>query len=82
MEANTERMPGDAEAAGAVAGMLDTYGRPPVEHAVGDYIWFTEAGSGRRRPARVELVGDNGRMAVRDDLGHVHVIAASQIARP
>lgn len=81
MEANTQRMPGDAEAAGAAAGMVDTYGRPPAEHAVGDYVWFTESGSGRRKPARVELIGDNGRLAVRDDLGFVHVIAAAQIVR-
>lgn len=80
MDANTERMPGDAEADAAAAGMADTYGRPPDEHAVGDYLWFTE-GNGTRRPGRVELLCDNGRLAVRDDYGVVHVIAASQIAR-
>lgn len=80
MDANA-RMPGDAEAAGAIAGMVDTYGRPPAEHAIGDYLWFRDVGGGRSRPARVELIGDNGRLAVRDDLGFVHVISQTQIAR-
>ena len=46
MDAN--RMPGDAEAAGAIAGMQDTYGKPAEEHAVGDRLtWRTPSGNAR-----------------------------------
>jgi hypothetical protein len=34
----SERMPGDAEAAAAIAAMQDTYGGRHTEHAVGDWI--------------------------------------------
>ena len=36
MDANTDRMPGDAEAAAAIAGMHDVYGGPLP--AVGDWV--------------------------------------------
>lgn len=50
MDAN-ERMPGDAEAAAAVAGMQDVYGRPLAEHAVGDWIsWHAADGIRSGRP--------------------------------
>jgi hypothetical protein len=42
------RNPGDAEAAAAVEGMQDTYGKPAVEHTVGDLlIWRTPSGATR-----------------------------------
>jgi hypothetical protein len=76
----TDRQPGDAEAAAAAAGMQDTYGRPPAGHAIGDTITWRDA-MGVLRQGRVEMAGDNGRLAVRDGYGIPHVIETSQIAR-
>ena len=42
MDANCDTHPGDAEAAGAVAGMQETYGRPLPE--VGDWVAGTSCG--------------------------------------
>lgn len=78
MDANTERMPGDAEAAAAAAGMAETYGRA-TPHAVGDSIWFSPTVGAMPRQGKVERADWYG-LVVRDDEGQAHTIAASQIA--
>lgn len=78
MDANTERMPGDAEAAAAAAGMAETYGRA-THHAVGDSIWFSPTVGAMPRQGKVERSEWYG-LTVRDDDGQAHTIAASQIA--
>lgn len=57
MDAN--RMPGDAEALAAIAGMAETYGRS-VEHAVGDSLTFRLVGWEAPRVGRVEGVATDG----------------------
>ena len=76
----TQRNPGDAEAAAAAAGMQDIYGRPQIEHAVGDSVTWRD-GMGTLRQGRIEMAGENGRIAVRDAHGIPHVIDVAQIAR-
>jgi hypothetical protein len=54
MDASMERMPGDAEAAAAVAGMQDVYGRPLP--SVGD--WVNGESGGKRWAGRVlDVIG-------------------------
>jgi hypothetical protein len=55
MDAN-ERMPGDAEAAAAVEGMQEIYGRPRAEHAVGDSVTFQIVGWSTPKTGRIEGV--------------------------
>jgi hypothetical protein len=55
MDAN-ERMPGDAEAAAAVEGMQEVYGRPRMEHAVGDSVTFRIVGWSTPKTGRIEGV--------------------------
>jgi hypothetical protein len=79
MDANTERMPGDAEAAAAAAGMSEVYGRPAATHAVGDAVWFSPTVGAMPRQGRVEFADWYG-LSVRDDEGQLHTIALSQVA--
>lgn len=78
MDANAERMPGDAEAAAAAAGMAETYGRA-TSHAVGDSVWFSPTVGAMPRQGKVERADWYG-LTVRDDEGQAHTIAPSQIA--
>lgn len=78
MDAN-ERMPGDAEAAAAIAGMHETYGRRKPQHAVGDSLWFTPTvGSMPREGKVVEVRG--ALLVMQEPGGESHVISAAQIA--
>ena len=57
MDANTEIHPGDAEAAGAAAGMAEVYGRPLPE--VGQWVTGTSCGrafSGEVRESHARAV--------------------------
>jgi|LakMenEpi03Aug12_release.lakeMendotaPanAssembly.Ray.scaffolds.fasta_scaffold564069_2 hypothetical protein len=74
------RMPGDAEADGAAAGMQETYGRRGLLPSVGDSIWFQHCVGAFPRPGRIEQFTDFGSLVVRDDAGDAHVIEASQLA--
>jgi hypothetical protein len=77
MDANF-RMPGDAEAAAAVAGMQDVYGRSPVEHAVGDWIsWHAADGI---RSGRIEAISGEVHLVMQAD-GRLANVSPSQIAR-
>lgn len=73
MDANTERMPGDAEAAGAAAAMGDLYGR---RLSIGDAVTYRRDSwpAGHSQPGRI--VGfKNGRVLldVFDGNGFVEV---------
>ena len=59
-----ERQPGDAEAAAAIQGMQETYGKPanPTLPAIGDWVSGTTAG--KRWSGHVEWVESNDRMVV------------------
>jgi len=57
MDAN--RMPGDAEAAGAIAGMQETYGR---HFAVGDFV--SGQTNGKPWSGRIEWIDDDGGLVV------------------
>ena len=75
----TERMPGDAEAAAAIAGMQEIYGQPPMEHAVGDFV--SGCTCGKRWSGRVITV-DGSSVVI--DLGGEYgqlVVPASDIGR-
>jgi hypothetical protein len=75
MDAN-ERMPGDAEAAAAVAGMQDAYGRPLP--SIGD--WINGCSCGKQWSGRVMDVSDSTVIVGLD--GGAHLIApVSDIAR-
>jgi hypothetical protein len=70
MDAN-ERMPGDREAAAAIAGLAEVYGR---DLAVGDWITFRREWwpSGRTASGRVQQVGDHGWLVqVEGDVAYV-----------
>lgn len=58
MDAN-ERMPGDTEAAAAISGLVELYGR---DLAVGDWVTFRRDWwpCGRTMSGRIHQVGDNG----------------------
>jgi hypothetical protein len=58
MDATQGRMPGDAEADGAAAAMRDLYGRPAVEHAVGDRLRYRPATGLPWKVGRVTAVLD------------------------
>lgn len=79
MDANAERMPGDAEAAGAAAGMAETYGRA-THHAVGDSIWVSTTVGAMPRQTRVIEVGIHGFLIVQDEDGERYTITPAQIA--
>ena len=74
------RMPGDAEAAAAAAGMTEIYGLRGRLHAIGDSIWFQHVVGAMPRQGRVEQIGGHGTLVVRDDAGDSYVIMPSQIA--
>jgi hypothetical protein len=76
----TNRMPGDAEAAAAAAGMQETYGRRGLLPSVGDSVWFQHVVGAFPRPGRIEQFTDFGSLVVRDDGGDAYVIEASQLA--
>lgn len=78
---DADRMPGDAEADAAIAGMHELYGRKLYEHAVGDEIWAQARRGECLRPVRVTEVNDNGRMVVRDErLGRSFVIDRGMVS--
>lgn len=79
MEAN-ERMPGDREAAAAVAGMAQTYGGPMHGHAIGDEVWFQPTVGAMPRPGRVVALFSDGRLEMADRDGSTHVITSALIA--
>jgi hypothetical protein len=70
MDADTERMPGDAEAAGAAAGMADTYGHGLT---VGDEHWFQPSVGAMPIPGRV-LDVTPGHITLADRHGNEHII--------
>jgi hypothetical protein len=74
MDAN-ERMPGDAEAAAAVAGMQDVYGRPLP--SIGD--WINGSSGGKQWAGRV--IGVEGSTVLVDVDCGVLVAPVSHIAR-
>jgi hypothetical protein len=76
----SNRMPGDAEAAAAAAGMQETYGRRGLLPSVGDSVWFQHIVGAFPRPGRIEQFTDFGSLVVRDDSGDAYVIEASQLA--
>jgi hypothetical protein len=70
MDAN-ERMPGDNEAAAAIAGLREIYGR---DLAVGDWLTFRRDWwpAGRTASGRVHAVGEAGWLVEVDgDIGYV-----------
>lgn len=75
----SDRMPGDAEASGAIAGMQEVYGRPPIEHAVGDWV---NGCSGDKRWAGRVLVVDSAFLVIDLDgeYGQL-VVPASDVGR-
>lgn len=79
MDAN-ERMPGDREAAGAVAGMVETYGGPMHCYAIGDEVWFQPTVGAMPRPGRVVALFSDGRLEMADRDGSTHVITSALIA--
>lgn len=76
MDANTERMPGDAEAAAAIAGMSDTYGH--LCPAVGDRIsWRIEEGTFDTGRVQRIVPGVTPRLIVTSEFtGDTHAIDA------
>lgn len=77
MDAN-DRMPGDAEAAAAAAGMAETYGR---DIAGGDWITFRRAGwpTARTASGRVHHVQADGWIVEVD--GEPTWVQASELVR-
>jgi hypothetical protein len=74
----SERMPGDAEASAAIAGMQDVYGRSPAEHAVGDWIsWHAADGI---HSGRIEAISGDVHLVMQKD-GTLANVSPSQIAR-
>ncbi len=72
-----ERMPGDAEAAAAVAGMQDTYGHGIK---VGAEHWFQPEVGAMPIPGRVLDVTVAGRIVISDRSDRVYVIHPALIA--
>ena len=68
-----ESQPGDAEAAAAIAGMQETYGKPanPRLPAIGDFVSGTTAG--KRWSGHVEWVESDDRMVINIDGGWLSV---------
>lgn len=73
-----ERMPGDAEAAGAAAAMQELAGRTP--HAIGDALWFQACAGAMPRQGRVIGYGVGDLIEVEDQAGQRHAIRPWQIA--
>jgi streptogramin lyase len=73
-----ERMPGDAEAAAAAAGMAETYGRA-TRPAIGDSIWFSPTVATFAREGRVIGYGTADFLVVRDPDGETFTIAPWQL---
>jgi len=72
-----ERMPGDREAAAAVAGMAETYGHGMK---VGDEHWFQPTVGAMPIPGRVLDVNAGGMIVMADRTGNEHIIPATLIA--
>lgn len=72
-----ERMPGDAEAAAAAAGMAETYGHGIK---VGAEHWFQPAVGAMPVPGRVLDVNAGGMIVIADRSGAEHIIPATLIA--
>lgn len=77
MEANMERMPGDAEAAGAAAGMAETNGHGVK---VGEEHWFQPAVGAMPIPGRVLDVTASGLITIADRHGNEWIIPACLLA--
>lgn len=76
----TDRMPGDAEAAGAAAAMAETYGER-VAHAVGDTVTFQLEGWTSPRQGQVDAVEDaTGNLLVQSG-GRSYVVFPSELRR-
>lgn len=73
------RMPGDAEAAAAIAGMHETYGRPEMPK-LGAEHWFQSTVGAMPQPGRVVGLFDDGRILMAEPNGTTHEIRVSQIA--
>lgn len=73
------RMPGDAEADAAIAGMHETYGRPEMPK-LGDEHWFQATVGAMPQPGRVVGIYADGRIVMAEPNGTIHQIRASQIA--
>ena len=76
MDANTERMPGDAEAAGAAAAMGDLYGR---RLSIGDAVTYRRDSwpAGHSEPGRI--VGfKNGRVLL-DTVGDLVEVEVDEL---
>jgi len=78
MEANTERMPGDAEAAAAAAGMAETYGHGP-RPAIGDSVWFSPTVGSMASEGRVVAYGEHDFLIVREPSGERFIVAPWQL---
>jgi hypothetical protein len=76
MDAN-ERVPGDAEAAAAVAGMAETYGHGVK---VGDEHWFQPTVGSMPIPGRVLDVNAGGMLVIADRSGNEHIVPPSMLA--
>jgi hypothetical protein len=68
-----DMMPGDREAAGAIEGMAEVYGRPKV-------IWFSDSldEAPNLRGVIVEQHGD--RVAIRDEDGVLHLVTRAHLS--
>lgn len=73
----SERMPGDAEAAAAVAGMAETYGHGI---RVGEEHWFQPSVGAMPIPGRVLDVTPSGIIVIADRSGTEHIIHPTMIA--
>ena len=73
--------PGDREARGAIAGMLDLYGRPGDEPAIGDSIWFRLASDTYPRPGRLQEITDGGWLVLSLDDGSRVTISPDDVVR-
>jgi hypothetical protein len=73
----SERMPGDAEAAAAVAGMAETYGHGI---RVGEEHWFQPSVGAMPIPGRVLDANAGGMIVIADRSGTEHIIPPTMIA--
>lgn len=74
-----ERMPGDAEAAAAAAGMRAVYGGGK-SHAVGDSVWYCPTVGAMPREGKVLEIAQHGFLVVQEPGGDPQTITPSQIA--
>lgn len=79
MDAN-ERMPGDAEAAAAIAGMQDVYGR--TEHAVGDLVTFRLTEWTAPKQGRIDAVDEESGNYLILAESRTYLVMPEEIGRP